>query len=60
MSRVDNGVITWLSSKLCFSTPLLPQSTSEQQNRSNRQEDAGMNSSETGCAATAAQWISTE
>jgi len=46
-------VITWLTLfQYTFATP----STSEQQNRSDHQEDAGANSTETGCAAQQIQY----
>jgi len=42
--------------KYTFATPKRRESTSEQQNRSDRQEDAGANSTETGCAAQQIQY----
>jgi len=42
--------------KYTFATPKRRESSNEQQNRSNRQEDAGTNSTETGCAAQQIQY----
>ena len=42
--------------KYTFATPKRRESTSEQQNRSNHQEDAGANSTKTGCAVQRIQY----